>query len=76
MSDMIEEFRATAARLFGDFATGRLWALKPPDEPRRVDVVALGRFPLAPSAFGRAPDGSVWVVDFRGGAVFQIVTRP
>jgi hypothetical protein len=38
------------------------------------DVIALGRFPLAPSAFGRAPDGTVLVGDFRAGAVFRIVS--
>jgi hypothetical protein len=62
--------------LFGDFGSGRLWALDLPAERRRVDqVTALGRFPISPSTFGRAPDGSVWVADFNRGAVYAIVPR-
>lgn len=63
--------------VFGDFASGRLWALRPPEERQRVkDVTALGRFPVSPSAFARAPDGGVWVADFRGGAVYRLVSAP
>jgi glucose/arabinose dehydrogenase len=60
--------------LFGDFGTGRLWALDLPADRRRVEAVtALGRFALSPSAFGAAPDGSVWVADFGAGALFAVV---
>ena len=60
--------------LFADYGTGRLWAMDLPDRVERVTgVTALGRFSLAPTAFGRAPDGSVWVCDFRSGAVYRIV---
>jgi hypothetical protein len=60
--------------LFADYGSGRLWALDLPDERRRVDhVTALGRFAISPTAFARAPDGTVWVTDFRQGAVFAIV---
>lgn len=63
--------------VFGDYATGRLWALSPPDQRRRIDdLQALGRFTMSPSAFARAPDGNVWVADLAAGAVFRIVTRP
>jgi glucose/arabinose dehydrogenase len=60
--------------LFADYGTGRLWALDLPDTVQRVaSVTSLGRFQFEPTAFGRAPDGSVWVCDFRSGAVYRIV---
>jgi glucose/arabinose dehydrogenase len=61
--------------VFGDYGSGRLWALELPDSVRRVaDVKALGRFPgLQPAAFGRAPDGTLWVCDFGSDAVYRIV---
>lgn len=63
--------------LFGDFGTGRLWALVPPAERGPVaEITALGRFEVSPSAFGQAPDGTVWVADFQRGAVFAIVASP
>lgn len=59
--------------LFGDFGSGRLWALSLPATRVRVPTVtALGRFAIQPSAFARAPDGSVWVADFGGGAVYAV----
>lgn len=59
--------------LFADFGSGRVWALDLPEERRRVDdVIALGRFDAQPVAFGRSPEGTVWVADFRRGAVFRI----
>ncbi|MEZ4238157.1 MAG: PQQ-dependent sugar dehydrogenase [Myxococcota bacterium] len=62
--------------LVGDYVTGRLWALTLPSSRRRLqpdEVAALGRFALSPTAFGRMPDGTVWVADFQRGAVFRIV---
>ena len=60
--------------VFGDFVSGRLWAMQLPGDHSRVpSVSALGRFDLHPSAFGRAPDGSAWVVDYQAGAVFAVV---
>lgn len=59
--------------VFGDFGTGRLWALALPD--RQVptdDVVALGRFDISPSAFGCDSQGRVWVADFRSERVYRI----
>lgn len=59
--------------LFADFGSGRMWALELPETRQRVQqVTALGRFDLAPTAFGRAPDGGVWVADFRKGAIYRI----
>lgn len=63
--------------LFGDFATGRLWALDLPDERRAVSTVnALGRFSLSPTAFVCTPTGDVLVTDFRQGGVYRIVPTP
>ncbi|HHO50385.1 MAG TPA: dehydrogenase, partial [Deltaproteobacteria bacterium] len=64
--------------LFGDFSTGRLWALRLPQPGAaagQAEVTALGRFDLRPSAFGRAPDGRVWVAGFARGAIYQIELR-
>lgn len=59
--------------LFGDFGTGRLWALDVPETVAPVrDVIALGRFEISPTAFTRDPNGGVWVTDFRSEMVFQI----
>ncbi len=59
--------------VFGDFVTGRLWALTVPDSLVRVqDVHALGRWDVMPSAFGRDASGQVYLADFGRGAVFRI----
>ncbi len=64
--------------VFGDYGSGRLWAMALPDRVQRVeDVTALGRFRgLKPTAFGAAPDGSLWVCDFGTDAVYRIVPTP
>ncbi len=59
--------------VFGDFATGRLWALSLPERRERVEPVALGRFDLSPTAFARDAEGRLWVADYRSGAVFRLV---
>lgn len=64
--------------LFGDFVTGRLWALllpEPGTPPATAGVTALGRFEIRPSAFARTADGQVWVADFIGGAIYRIEPR-
>lgn len=59
--------------VFGDFGSGRLWALSvPPERTRVAEVTALGRFDVHPSAFARAPDGGVWLADHVGGAIYAI----
>ena len=35
-------------------------------------VTVLGHFDISPSAFVRAPDGRVWVADFRSEQVYRI----
>ena len=59
--------------IFGDFGTGRLWAMTLAGSNEPVDdVVALGRFDISPSAFARDPEGQVWVADFRAEALYRI----
>jgi glucose/arabinose dehydrogenase len=62
--------------VFGDFAAGRLWALELPREGRAAPPLALGRWPIRPTSFALAPDGGLWVVDFGGGRLMEILARP
>jgi glucose/arabinose dehydrogenase len=62
--------------LFGDFATGRLWALTLPEGRAPVSqVTTLGHFSFNPSAFVRTPAGEVWVTDFGRGGVYRIAAQ-
>jgi glucose/arabinose dehydrogenase len=63
--------------VFGDYGSGRLWAMQLPDTVSRVpDVIALGRFEgLEPTAFGVAPNGALWLCDFGSDAVYRIVPK-
>lgn len=58
--------------VFGDFATGRMWAIEVPDEPKPVDAYTLGKWPVLISTFGRDTQGELYVADFGGGAVYRI----
>ncbi|MEY3013404.1 MAG: hypothetical protein RIT45_2139 [Pseudomonadota bacterium] len=63
--------------VFGDFGSGRLWALSLPSEASATtEAEALGVFPIAPSTFGRTPAGDLLVADFSGGAVYLLVAAP
>ncbi|MBX2799784.1 MAG: PQQ-dependent sugar dehydrogenase [Myxococcales bacterium] len=59
--------------VFGDFVTGRIWALTIPEEPRSVEVTALGQWPLLLVSFGLDEAGDLYVVDYGRGAVHAIV---
>jgi glucose/arabinose dehydrogenase len=61
--------------LFGDFATGRLWALEVPDSVRRVPARLLGRFSYAFSTFGRDAEGEIYAADFGPGGIYRLVAR-
>jgi glucose/arabinose dehydrogenase len=54
--------------VISDFGSGRFWALKLPDAvgERADEPLALGRFPIHPSTFGRGLDGRIYVADFQG----------
>ncbi len=61
--------------IFGDFASGRLWALDARGAlvpGQDAPVVSLGRWDLNPATFGRAADGTVYVVDFPSGTLYRI----
>ena len=62
--------------VFGDFATGRLWALTLPDAVTpgapEAEVFALGRWGLLVSTFGRDDRGRVYVADFGKGEIYRI----
>ena len=60
--------------VFGDFVTGRLWAIPVPDAADGTQVAskALGQWPVLPSTFARAADGTLFVADFGSGTVFRI----
>lgn len=62
--------------VFGDFGTGRLWALSLPETSQPgalVPLEALGRWPFAPSTFGRDAQGEVYVADFNEGILYALV---
>lgn len=62
--------------VFGDFATGRLWALDLPEGDQRVEqATALGRWSINPVAFGRDASGELYVADFSGGKVLKLGQR-
>jgi glucose/arabinose dehydrogenase len=62
--------------VFGDFVSGRIWALRTPEKPtatvRREDFTALGRWPIAISTFGQDSAGEIFVADFSGGVIYQL----
>jgi len=67
--------------IFGDVFRGKLWAVHVPEtrtteQHARVvadDAIALGRFHVMPSTFGRDPEGNVLVGDLGTGVVYRIV---
>ena len=61
--------------VFGDFGTGRLWALEVPDAPRRVQARPLGRWRYAFSTFGRDADGELYAADFGPGTLYRLVRK-
>lgn len=66
--------------VFGDFGTGRIWAIDLPPAGSEgqgplAEVTALGRWPINPSTFGVDPDGELLVADFNEGVIWRI-TQP
>ena len=62
--------------VFGDFTSGRLWALDLPAQasaaPDPAPVYALGRWGMLISTFGRDAAGHVYVADYSGGGIYRI----
>ncbi|MEE2904314.1 MAG: PQQ-dependent sugar dehydrogenase [Myxococcota bacterium] len=59
--------------VFGDFLSGRLWALALPSKVgQKAKAFALGRYPILPSTFAKDSQGNVYVGAFRDGVVYKI----
>lgn len=63
--------------VFGDFVSGRIWALDlppgdPPLNPPAAAVTALGHFPLLISSFGRDGAGELYVADYQAGTIYRL----
>lgn len=60
--------------VFGDFGSGRLWALDLPAKAGDdAKVYALGAFGVHPSSFARDEAGELYLLDFGTGKVLQLV---
>ncbi|MFZ5469294.1 MAG: PQQ-dependent sugar dehydrogenase, partial [Myxococcota bacterium] len=71
----------TGKYVFGDFVSGRLWALELPADadaphpgplPSGEGVLALGKWPILPTHFARDEEGTLYVADFYTGSVYRI----
>jgi hypothetical protein len=61
--------------VFGDFGSGSLFALRlPEDRTQRVQQpIALGRWPIMPTTFGRDHQGELYLGEFKRGSILKIV---
>jgi glucose/arabinose dehydrogenase len=64
--------------VFGDFVSGRLFALALPAErtTRIAEPIALGHWPLLPSTFGRDANGELYVATFANGDIYRFAPAP
>lgn len=64
--------------IFGDYSSGRLWALEVPESPNAdaTSPIYLGAWPLHPSTFGRDHVGQVYVADHQRGIVYRFAEKP
>jgi len=62
--------------VFGDFASGRLWALTLPDAVRvgdpEVSAYSLGRWGVLLSAFGQDGWGRLYLADYASGSIYRV----
>ncbi len=61
--------------VFGDYAMGRIWAMRLPEGDGTVErraLLSLGRFRAAISTFGRDGEGRVYVGAFDLGAIYRL----
>jgi glucose/arabinose dehydrogenase len=66
--------------IFGDFVTGRLWAIPIPELPIKSSislakvnkVFTLGKWPLLPSTFGMDNQGELYLADYGSGKIYRI----
>jgi glucose/arabinose dehydrogenase len=63
--------------VFGDFVSGRVWAMKlsGPDlaSPELASARELGQWPFLVSSFGRDETGELYLLDYNGGALYRLV---
>ena len=73
-SDHISDLRGLY--VFGDFLSGRLWALKLPETGEKQErAYALGRWPFLPTTFGRDAEGRLYVGAYTKGTVHRLERR-
>jgi hypothetical protein len=59
--------------VFGDFVSGRMFALDLPDDrTQRVDAKALGKFSMLISTFGRDHAGELYVGSYGDGRIVRL----
>lgn len=59
--------------IFGDFVSGRLWALDlPASQTPTGEAFALGKWPLLISTFGRDENGDIYLADYGKGDIYRI----
>ncbi|MEM7180406.1 MAG: PQQ-dependent sugar dehydrogenase [Spirochaetota bacterium] len=59
--------------IFGDFITGRIWAIAIPDKQEKSkELLALGRWSILISTFGRDHFGELYVADFQKGKIYRL----
>ncbi len=58
--------------VFGDFGSGRVWAVRFDISRRRTMPAAVADTPYLISSFGEGLDGRLYLVDFGGGAVYRL----
>lgn len=68
--------KADGLYVFGDFTSGRIWALKVPEKDEAElgtnDVLALGKYGIMISTFGRSTAGDILVGAYDQGALYLL----
>jgi hypothetical protein len=60
--------------LFGDYCSGRLWAIDPASDTPR-DPVVVGESDRRISAFGEDEAGALYAADIAGGEILRVVAN-
>ena len=58
--------------IFGDFVSGRIWAIPVKEKVSQFEILSLGKWPMLISTFGQDSKGNIYTGDFANGAVYQI----
>jgi hypothetical protein len=64
--------------IFGDFIAGRIWAIDLPKNQETLDpqkTLALGKWNILISTFGRDKDGEIFVADYQTGKIFKLIEQ-